>query len=92
MVQEIYSQLQEAKDEVNTLQTTIAMSEELLRIRWKSFEEGMATSTEVVDAEVMLSKVRIAMLLAYYQFDVSLASLCSVCGVPELFWKLMEES
>ena len=92
MVQEIYSQLQEAKDEVNTLQTTIAMSEELLRIRRKSFEEGMATSTEVVDAEVMLSKVRIAMLLAYYQFDVSLASLCSVCGVPELFWKLMEES
>ena len=92
MVQEIYSQLQEAKDEVNTLQTTIAMSEELLRIRRKSFEEGMATSTEVVDAEVMLSKVRIAMLLAYYQFDVSLASLCSICGVPELFWKLMEES
>ena len=92
MVQEIYSQLQEAQDEVYTLQTTIAMSEELLRIRRKSFEEGMATSTEVVDAEVMLSKVRIAMLLAYYQFDVSLASLCSVCGVPELFWKLMEES
>ncbi|MBR5205307.1 MAG: TolC family protein [Bacteroidaceae bacterium] len=92
MVQEIYSQLQKAQDEVNTLQTTIAMSEELLRIRRKSFEEGMATSTEVVDAEVMLSKVRIAMLLAYYQFDVSLASLCSVCGVPELFWKLMEES
>ncbi|MBR5541358.1 MAG: TolC family protein [Bacteroides sp.] len=92
MVQEIYGKLQEAKDEVNTLQTTIAMSEELLRIRRKSFEEGMATSTEVVDAEVMLSKVRIAMLLAYYQFDVSLASLCSVCGVPELFWKLMEES
>jgi hypothetical protein len=50
----------------------------------------MATSTEVVDAEVMLSKVRIAMLLAYYQFDVSLASLCSVCGVPEMFWKLMK--
>ena len=92
MVQEIYSKLQEAKDEISTLQTTISMSEELLRIRRKSFEEGMATSTEVVDAEVMLSKVRIAMLLAYYQFDVSLASLCSVCGVPELFWKLMEES
>ena len=92
MVQEIYSKLQEAKDEISTLQTTISMSEELLRIRRKSFEEGMATSAEVVDAEVMLSKVRIAMLLAYYQFDVSLATLCSVCGVPELFWKLMEES
>ena len=84
--------MQKAQDEVSTLRTPIAMCEELLRIRRKSFEEGMATSAEVVDAEVMLSKVRIAMWLAYYQFDVSLASLCSVCGVPELFWKLMEES
>ena len=92
MVQELYSKIQEAQDEASTLQTTIAMSEELLRIRRKSFEEGMATSTEVVDAEVMLSNVRIAMLLAHYQFDVSLASLCSVCGVPELFWQLMKES
>lgn len=91
-VQKLYSELQEAQNEVNTLQTTITMSEELLRIRRKSFEEGMATSTEVMDAEVMLAKVRIAMLLAYYQFDVSLASLCSACGVPEMFWKLMEES
>ena len=92
MVQKLYSQMKEAEEEVSTLQTTIAMSEELLRIRRKSFEEGMATSTEVVDAEVMLSNVRIAMLLAHYQFDVALASLCSVCGVPELFWKLMKES
>ena len=92
MVQELYGKLQEAKDEVSTLRTTIALSEELVRIRRKSFEEGMATSTEVVDAEVMRSKVRIALLLATYQFDVSLASLCSVCGVPELFWKLMKES
>lgn len=92
LVQKLYSELKEAQNEASTLHTTIAMSEELLRIRRKSFEEGMATSTEVVDAEVMLSNVRIAMLLAKYQFDVSLASLCSVCGVPELFWKLMKES
>ena len=90
LVQKLYSELQEAQDEVSTLKTTIAMSEELLRIRRKSFDEGMATSTEVVDAEVMLSKVRIAMLLASYQFDVSLASLCSVCGVPDMFWKILE--
>lgn len=77
----------EAQQEANTLQVTLGMSEELLRIRRKSFDEGMATSAEVVDAEVMLAKVQIAMLLAYYEFDVSLASLCSVCGVPEMFWK-----
>ena len=87
LVQKLYTELQKAQEEANTLHTTITMSEELLHIRRKSFDEGMATSAEVVDAEVMLAKVRTAMLLAYYQFDVSLASLCSVCGVPEMFWK-----
>ena len=40
--------------------TTIEMSRELVRIRKKSFQEGMATSTDVIDAETMLSKVQIA--------------------------------
>ena len=90
LVQKLYTELQEAQEEAATLQATTTLSEELLRIRRKSFDEGMATSTEVVDAEVMLSKVRIAMLLAYYEFDVALATLCSVCGVPEMFWKFMK--
>ena len=47
------------------------MSRELVRVRKKSFQEGMATSTEVVDAEVMLAKVKTAFLLAYYQYDVA---------------------
>ena len=92
LVQKLYSEIQNAQEEVKTLQTTIKMSEELLRIRRKSFDEGMVTSAEVVDAEVLLAKVRIAMLLAYYQFDVSLAALCSVCGVPEMFWKYYQTS
>ena len=59
------------------------MSRELVRVRKKSFQEGMATSTEVVDAEVMLAKVKTAFLLAYYQYDVALINLLSVCGTPE---------
>ena len=90
LVQKLYTELLDAQDEASTLRATIDLSRELLRIRRKAFEEGMATSTEVVDAEVMLSKVRVAMLLAYYQFDVSLASLCSTCGVPEMFWKFLD--
>ena len=54
-------------------------------MRRKAFAEGMATSTEVVDAEVMLSKARIAVLLAYYEYDVALANLLSLCGAPERF-------
>ncbi len=86
-VDKLYSQLQNALDNVAALNTTIEMSRELLRMRKKSFQEGMATSTDVIDAEIMLSKVQIAYLLAFYQYDVALANLLSTCGVPDAFWE-----
>ncbi|MEG1544507.1 MAG: TolC family protein, partial [Tannerellaceae bacterium] len=84
-IDKFYSQLQNALDDVAALRTTVRMSDELLRIRKRSFQEGMATSAEVVDAEVMLTKVRVAMLLAYYAYDVALINLLTVCGTPQDF-------
>ena len=84
-VDKFYSQMQNAMDKVKALNTTLEMSNELVRIREKSFKEGMATSSDVVDAEVVLSKVKTAFLLAYYQYDVALANLLSICGIPEAF-------
>lgn len=84
-VDKLYNQLQNALDNIATLNTTIEMSKELLRMRKVAYKEGMATSTEVVDAEVMLSKVEIASLMAYYEYDVALINLLSVCGIPQSF-------
>lgn len=84
-IDKLYSQLQNALENVKALDTTIEMSRELVRIRKRSFQEGMATSTEVVDAEVMLAKVKTASLLAYYQYDVALIHLLAICGTPEQF-------
>ena len=67
------------------------MANELVRIRVKSFREGMATSSDVVDAEVILSNVKTAFLLAYYQYDVALANLLSLCGIPESFGRYRQE-
>lgn len=84
-VDKFYSQLQNAMNSVTALNTTIELSRELVRMRKKAFAEGMATSSQVIDAEVMLSKVQIASLLAYYQYDVALINLLSACGTPEQF-------
>lgn len=84
-VEKFHTQMQNAIDNVKALNTTLEMAKELVRIRMKSFKEGMATSSDVVDAEVILSKVKTAFLLAYYQYDVALANLLSICGVPESF-------
>lgn len=91
VLEKFYSQIQNALNNVSALNTTIEMSKELVRIRKKSFTEGMATSTEVIDAEVMLSKVQIASLLAYYQYDVALINLLSACGIPDTFHQYCKE-
>lgn len=86
-VDKFYNQTQNALNNVSTLNTTIEMSKELVRTRQKSYMEGMATSTEIIDAELLLSKVRIASLLAYYQFDTGLVNLLSICGMPDAFYQ-----
>ena len=84
-VDKLHSQMQQAQDNVRALNTTIELSEELVRMRKKAFTEGMATSTEVIDAETMLSKVKVARLAAYYEYDVALMNLLALCGTPEQF-------
>ena len=56
----------------------------------KAFAEGMATSTEVVDAETLLSKTKVARLAAYYEYDVTLMNLLALCGIPEQFGSMKD--
>jgi len=89
-VDKLYSQLQKAKDNVEALGTSIELSEELVRMRTREFAEGMATSTEVIDAETLLSNVRLLRLAAYYEYDVVLMNLLALCGMPETFTQYSE--
>ena len=91
-IDKLYTQMQKAQDNVRALNTTIELSEELVRIRKKSFTEGMATSTEVIDSETMLATVRVARLAAYYEYDVALMNLLALCGIPERFDKMRIEN
>lgn len=84
-VDRFYSRTQNALDDVSALRTTLEMSREIVRARKKSFLEGMATSTEVIDAELLLAKIRVATLTAFFQFDSGLINLLAVCGMPDAF-------
>ena len=84
-VTELYATLQRTCDEVKVLDASIALNEELVRMRRIAFAEGMATSAEVIDAENALSEVYLARLAAYYAYDVGLANLLALCGMTEEF-------
>lgn len=84
-VDKFYSQTQVALDNVAALRTTLELSGEIVRARQQSFLEGMATSTEVIDAELLLAKIRVATLMAFFQFDTGLINLLATCGMPDAF-------
>lgn len=84
-VDRFYNQTRIALDNVAALRTTLGMSREIVRARQKSFLEGMATPTEVIDAELLLARVKVAMLTAFYQFDLGLANLLATSGMPDAF-------
>ena len=84
-IDKLYAQLENAQNSVKALKTSILLSEELVRMRRKAFTEGMATSTEVVDAETMLANAQLAKLAAFYEYDVVLMNLLALCGMTETF-------
>ena len=80
LVSELYATLQRTRDDIRVLDSTITLSEELLRMRRAAFTEGMATSTELIDAENALATARLARLTAQYAYQVAMANLQAVCG------------
>lgn len=79
-VEKLYNGITTAIYESATLETTEQLAAELVRSRTKAFAEGVATSAEVVDAEVMLAEAKLGRLAALYLIDTSLAALLALCG------------
>ncbi len=80
-----YNDLDTARSQYLLLDSSIAASRENLRLQQLSFREGLATSLDVIDAQLRLSGVRVQRLQAAYQFDVTLAQLLAASGQTDRF-------
>jgi outer membrane protein TolC len=63
------------------------MTQELVRTREVAYKEGMATAADVVDAQTTNARISLLKLAAYYQYDLMLATLLSLCGETSYFEK-----
>lgn len=86
-VENLYFEVQKSHDEVVNLQVQEKLATELVRARNKAFAEGLATSTDVVDAENALSLVKLLILNAKYLYITSLAGLLEFTGQSKDFLK-----
>ena len=80
-----YNAVMKYLEEYDALKDTIALAKEALRVRTRSFEEGLSTSLDVVDAQLTLSGARIKQLTSVYQFDTALAELLEAAGAGAEF-------
>ena len=81
----LYSQLCDLINSLPTINTTIELATELVKIQQKSFAEGMATSLEVANAHTLLAKTTTAAATIYCQYDITLAMLLAITGESSSF-------
>lgn len=80
-----YQQLMKAREQFDSLDAALALARENVRARQRGFQEGMATSLDVVDAQLSLSAAQVQRLQAAYNYDVALAELLEASGRAETF-------
>jgi len=85
LVEKTYNELLTSLEQYDALQTSYDYADEYVRVRQRAFQEGYATSLDVVDAELYLSQIKVDRLKTLYEFDMNLARLLAVCGESERF-------
>jgi len=87
-----YQELSMYREQLQMLDAAMDLAREYYRVRNKAFSEGMATSTQVADASLMLAKARIDRLQAMYGYDVSLSKLLYYAGITDQYISYMRRA
>ena len=84
LVRQRHEQLLTALGRLDSFSATRELAEESLRAQQRAFEEGLASSLDVIDAELSLSRVRLGELDARLQAWSALAGLYAASGQTAL--------
>nr|WP_244325714.1 TolC family protein [Shewanella aestuarii] len=85
LVEQHYRQLLQAHEEVEALNTSLALATENLRLRELAFNQGLSTSVDRVDAELKLNAVKTQQLGAKYRYLQTYAKLMAISGQLDEF-------
>lgn len=85
LVEKLYNQLLNYRNQITSIDASVAFAEEYLRMKNAAFLEGMSSSTDLIDAELNLAGVRTERLQAAYNYDRLLAQLLEAAGASDEF-------
>jgi outer membrane protein TolC len=85
LIDKMYHELNMYHEQLVELESAQKYADEYLAAREQEFQQDMTNSTEVVDARLALAKVRIERLEVLYNYDLILARMLEIAGVPQDF-------
>ncbi len=91
-VEKTYNEMLLYKDEYESLSSSLDLANENYRLREIAFSEGLATSVEVVDAQIFLFGAKTQRLNAAYNYVKKISQLCVLSGDNELFFEIVNNS
>ena len=89
LVEKLYNQMENYRTQMASIEASLAFAEEYLKTKNAAFLEGMSSSTDPIDAELNLAKVKTERIEAAYRYDVSLAQLLEAAGISDEFTAYM---
>ena len=89
LVEKLYNQMENYRTQMASIEASLAFAEEYLKTKNAAFLEGMSSSTDLIDAELNLAKVKTERIEAAYRYDVSLAQLLEATGISDEFTAYM---
>lgn len=85
LIEKLYNELLSTKEVYDTFASRIEFAKEYLRLKEMAFNNGMASSQDVTDARLLLSKNRIESLQSAFDYDIALSKLLESCGINDQF-------
>ena len=76
-------------EQITELDAAMEFTAEYSRAREKAFSEGIATATQVSDANLAVAKAKIERMQAIYAWDVALSKLLYYSGISDQFVSYM---
>jgi outer membrane protein TolC len=91
MVEKNYRLAAQAEEEYQGLASSLRLAEETVALRHRAFSQGLATSLDVVDAELLLAGVKTQRSAAAHGFITHLARLHAGAGLIDTFVTIPEQ-
>jgi outer membrane protein TolC len=92
LIEKLYNQMSNYRTQLASIEASMSFAEEYLKTKDAAFREGLSSSTDLIDAELNLAKVKTERLQVAYQYDLLLAQLLEAAGISDEYLSYMRRT